>query len=182
MSKLSLYFMDEEALIDLPKNFQSLKQQISQYFKFTENIINSLNLCYNNSDSSILSIKNEKDFDTFLKKNINNLYLDISQDFDIYEQYLMAKEPNEDKNDLKKLNELILKDEEYEKLSQNKFKKEEEELKEINRLMEELTSRKIELIKYIKKNKDIFEKEHKKIKDEIVELQIKLGIPTKYEE
>ncbi len=182
MSKLSLYFMDEEALIDLPKNFQNLKQQISQYFKFTENIINSLNLCYNNSDSSILSIKNEKDFDTFLKKNINNLYLDISQDFDIYEQYLMAKEPNEDKNDLKKLNELILKDEEYEKLSQNKFKKEEEELKEINRLMEELTSRKIELIKYIKKNKDIFEKEHKKIKDEIVELQIKLGIPTKYEE
>ena len=182
MSKLSLYFMDEEALIDLPKNFQNLKQQISQYFKFTENIINSLNLCYNNSDSSILSIKNEKDFDTFLKKNINNLYLDISQDLDIYEQYLMAKEPNEDKNDLKKLNELILKDEEYEKLSQNKFKKEEEELKEINRLMEELTSRKIELIKYIKKNKDIFEKEHKKIKDEIVELQIKLGIPTKYEE
>ena len=47
--------------------------------------------------------------------------------------------------------------------------------------MEELTSRKIELIKYIKKNKDSFEKEHKKIKDEIVELQIKLGLPTKYE-
>jgi len=75
----------------------------------------------------------------------------------------------------------LSKDEEYKKLSQTKFKKEEEELKEINKLMEELTSRKIELIKYIKKNKDSFEKEHKKIKDEIVELQIKLGLPTKYE-
>ena len=182
MSKLSLYFMDEEALIDFPKNFQSLKKQISLFFKITENNINSLNICYNNSDSSILSIKNEQDFDIFLKKNITNLYLDISQNFDTYEQYLIAKEKNGDKNDLQKLNELILKDEEYEKLSQTKFKKEEEELKEINRLMEELTSRKIELIKYIKKNKEIFEKEHRAIRDEIVELQIKIGIPTKYEE
>ena len=181
MSKLSLYFMDEVALIDFPKDFQSLKKQISLYFKITENIINSVNLSYNNSDSSILSIKNDKDFAVFLKKNITNLYLDISQNYDIYEQYLMEKEQNEDKGDLKKLNELILKDEEYEKLSQTKFKKEEEELKEINKLMEELTSRKIELIKYIKKNKDSFEKEHKKIKDEIVELQIKIGLPTKYE-
>ena len=181
MSKLSLYFMDEVALIDFPKDFQSLKKQISLYFKITENIINSINLCYNNSDSIILSIKNEQDFSAFHKKNITNLYLDINQNYDIYEQYLMEKEQNGDKSDLKKLNELISKDEEYEKLSQTKFKKEEEELKEINKLMEELTSRKIELIKYIKKNKDSFEKEHKKIKDEIVELQIKLGMPTKYE-
>ena len=177
MSKLSLYFMDEETFIDFPKDLQSLKKQISLYFKITENIINSINLCYNNSDSSILSIKNEQDFVIFLKKNISNLYLDISQNYDIYEQYLLSKEQNGDKSDLKKLNELISKDEEYKKLSQTKFKKEEEELKEINRLMEELTSRKIELIKYIKN----FEKEHKKIKDEIVELQIKLGLPTKYE-
>ena len=181
MSKLSLYFMDEEILIDFPKDLQSLKKQISLYFKITENIINSINLCYNNSDSSILSIKNEQDFAIFLKKNISNLYLDISQNYDIYEQYLLLKDQNGDKSDLKKLNELISKDEEYKKLSQTKFKKEEEELKEINKLMEDLTSRKIELIKYIKKNKDSFEKEHKKIKDEIVELQIKLGLPTKYE-
>ena len=181
MNKLSLYFMDEEVDIDFPKDLQSLKKQISLYFKITENIINSINLCYNNSDSIILSIKNEKDFSAFHKKNITNLYLDINQNYDIYEQYLMAKEYNGDKSDLEKLNELISKDEEYEKLSQTKFKKEEEELKEINKLMEELTSRKIELIKYIKKNKDSFEKEHKKVKDEIVELQIKLGMPTKYE-
>ena len=181
MSKLLLYFMDEEILIDFPKDLQCLKKQISLYFKITENNINSINLCYNNSDSSILSIKNEQDFAIFLKKNISNLYLDISQNYDIYEQYLLSKDQNEDKKDLKKLNELISKDEEYKKLSQTKFKKEEEELKEINKLMEELTSRKIELIKYIKKNKDSFEKEHKKIKDEIVELQIKLGLPTKYE-
>ena len=115
MSKLLLYFMDEEILIDFPKDLQCLKKQISLYFKITENNINSINLCYNNSDSSILSIKNEQDFAIFLKKNISNLYLDISQNYDIYEQYLLSKDQNEDKNDLKKLNELISKDEEYKK-------------------------------------------------------------------
>jgi len=99
--------MDEEILIDFPKDLQCLKKQISLYFKITENIINSINLCYNNSDSSILSIKTEQDFAIFLKKNISNLYLDISQNYDIYEQYLLSKDQNGDKSDLKKLNELI---------------------------------------------------------------------------
>ena len=35
---------------------------------------------------------------------------------------------------------------------------------------------------YRSKDKESFEKERKKIKEEIVELQIKIGIPTKYEE
>ena len=179
MNKLSLYFLDEELNIDFPKNLQNLKNQISQNFKLTDALINSIDLCYNNSDSKILSIKNDEDFTSFLKKNIYNLYLDIGPNFDIYEEYLKEKEGNEDANDLKRLNELLLKDEEYTKISPTKFKKEEDEIKEINKLMEELRSRKTILENNIKKNKENFEKEHKKIKDEIVELQIKMGLPTK---
>ena len=181
MNKLSLYFLDEELYIDFPKNFKNLKEQISLYFKLTDAIINCINLCYNNSDSKILSIKNEEDFTSFIKKNISNLYLDIGPNYDIYEEYLKEK-GNGDTNDLKRLNELILKDEEYTKISPTKFKKEEDEIKEINKLMEELRSRKAVLENNIKKNKESFEKEHKKIKEEIVELQIKMGLPTKYEE
>jgi regulator of sigma D len=142
MNKLSLYFLDEELFIDFPKNLQNLKEQISLYFKLTDALINCINLCYNNSDSKIFSIKNEEDFTSFLKKNICNLYLDIGPNFDIYEEYLKEKEGNGDTNDLKRLNELILKDEEYTKISPTKFKKEEDEIKEINKLMEELRSRK----------------------------------------
>ena len=182
MNKLSLYFLDEELNIDFPSNYQNLKKQISLYFKLTDALINCINLCYNNSDSKVLSIKNEEDFTSFLKKNICNLYLDIGPNFDIYEEYLKEKEENGDTNDLKRLNELLLKDEEYTKLSPNKFKKEEDEIKEINKLMEELRSRKAILENNIKKNKESFENEHKKIKEEIVELQIKMGLPTKYEQ
>ena len=181
MNKLSLYFLDEELYIDFPKNYKNLKEQISLYFKLTDAIINCINLSYNNSDSKVLSIKNEEDFTSFIKKNICNLYLDIGPNYDIYEEYLKEK-GNGDTNDLKRLNELILKDEEYTKISPTKFKKEEDEIKEINKLMEELRSRKAVLENNIKKNKESFEKEHKKIKEEIVELQIKMGLPTKYEE
>ena len=181
MNKLSLYFLDEELYIDFPKNFKNLKEQISLYFKLTDAIINCINLCYNNSDSKVLSIKNEEDFTSFIKKNIYNLYLDVGPNYDIYEEYLKEK-GNGDTNDLKRLNELILKDEEYTKISPTKFKKEEDEIKEINKIMEELRSRKAVLENNIKKNKESFEKEHKKIKEEIVELQIKMGLPTKYEE
>ena len=183
MNKLTLYFFDEEALIDFPKDFQKLKKLISIYFSLSEKSVNDLNLCYNNTDSTILNIKNEEEFKSFLSKNISNLYLDIDQKYEIYEEYLSAKEnQSADKRDLKKLNELMLKDEEYSKISLIKFKKEEDEINEINKLMEELRERKIQLVKYIKKNKEEFEKEHKKIKEELSELQIKMGIPCKYEQ
>ena len=181
MNKLGLYFFDEEAFIDFPKNLQNLKKLISIYFMLSEKSIDEINLCYNNSDSSVLSIKNEEDFNSFLKKNISNLYLDVGQNTDIYEEYLEGKEGNSEKKDIKRMNELLSKDEEYTKNYKNKFKKEEEEIIEINKLIEELRQRKIEIVKYINKNKEIYEKEHKQIKDELTELQIKLGIPPKYE-
>ena len=181
MNKLTLYFIDEEEFIDFPKDLKSLRKLISIYFLLSEKSANDIRLLYNNTDSNVLSIENEEDFKSFLKKNINNLYLDLGGNMDIYEEYLEAKQSNAEKKNLKRINELLLKDEEYSKLSETKFKKEEDEIQEINKLLEELRARKIELIKYIKKNKDIYEKEHKKIRDELSELQIKMGLPCKYE-
>ena len=181
MNKLGLYFFDEETFIDFPENLQSLKKLISIYFMLSEKSINEINLCYNNSDSSILSIQNEEDFNSFLKKNISNLYLDVGENNEIYEEYLEGKEGNTEKKDIKRLNELLSKDEEYTTNYKNKFKKEEDEIIEINKLIEELRQRKIQLVKYINKNKEAYEKEHKQIKDELTELQIKLGITPKYE-
>lgn len=180
MNKLTLYFFDEEAIIDFPKDLQGLKKSILIYFLLSEKSINDIHLCYNNTDSSVLSIENEKDFKTFLQKNINNLYLDVGDHNELYEEYLEAKENNGEKKEIKRINELLKKDEEYTKLLDTKFKKEEEEIKEINQLMEELRMRKIELVKYIKKAKEGFEKEHQKIKDELTDLQTKMGMPSKY--
>ena len=61
--------MDEEAIIDFPKDFQSLKKQISLYFKITENIINSIILWYNNSFLSSAPAS----FNCFSKESLSTL-------------------------------------------------------------------------------------------------------------
>ena len=179
MNKLALYFFDEEAFIDYPNSLNNLKKLISIYFFLNKETINNINICYNNNDSTLLSIENEEDYKSFKNKNITNLY--IIADNEVYEEFLEEKENNTEKKDIKKLNELLVKDEEYSKIYKSKFKKEEDEILEINKLIEELRKRKIELVKYINKHKEIYEKEHEKIREELTDLQIKIGITPKYE-
>ena len=176
MDRIILYFFSEEANIDIPKTFQSLKEIISSNFFIDENNIKKINICYNNVDSKLLSINNESDYKSFLKKGIKNIYLDAGQNNEIYEEYLSQKEKKDESGDIKRLNILMKKDEEYNKLYETKFKKEEKELIEINELIENLNSIKAEIIKHINKNKKVLEKEHQKIKNEMSELKQKLGI------
>ena len=176
MDRIILYFFSEEANIDIPKTFQSLQEIISSNFFIDENNLKKINICYNNIDSKLLSINNESDYKSFLKKGIKNIYLDAGQNNEIYEEYLSQKEKKDESEDIKRLNILIKKDEEYNKLYETKFKKEEKELQEINELIENLNSIKAEIIKHINKNKKVLEKEHQKIKNEMSELKQKLNI------
>ena len=171
-----LYFFSEETYIDIPKTFQSLRQIISTNFFINEKDIKKINICYNNLDSKLLSINNESDYKSFLKKNINNIYLDAGQNNEIYEEYLLQKEKNKESEDIKRLDILIKKDEEYKKLYETKFQNEENELKKINKLIENLNTTKAGIIKHINKNKKLLQNEHQKIKNELSALKIKLGI------
>ena len=176
MDKLNLYFFSEEAFIDSPKTFQSLMQIISSTFFINENDFKKINICYNNIDSKLLSINDENDYKSFLKKNINNIYLDAGQNYEIYEEYLSQKEKINENEDIKRLNLLIKKDEEYKKLYETKFIKEQNELNEINQLIESLNLAKADIIRSINKNKKLLENEHQKIKSELSELKLKLGM------
>ena len=176
MDRLILYFFSEEANIVIPKTFQSLQEIITSNFFINENNLKKINICYNNIDSKLLSINNESDYKSFLKKGIKNIYLDAGQNNEIYEEYLSQKEKKGESEEIKRLNILMKKDEEYNKLIETKFKKEEKELKEINKLIENLNAIKAEIIKHINKNKKVLENEHQKIKNEISELKQKLGI------
>ena len=176
MDKLNLYFFSEEAFIDSPKTFQSLMQLISSTFFINENDFKKINICYNNIDSKLLSINDENDYKSFLKKNINNIYLDAGQNYEIYEEYLSQKEKINENEDIKRLNLLIKKDEEYKKLYETKFIKEQKELNEINQLIESLNLAKADIIRSINKNKKLLENEHQKIKSELSELKLKLGM------
>ena len=176
MEKLNFYFFSEEAFIDSPKTFQSLMQLISSTFFINENDFKKINIYYNNIYSKLLSINDENDYKSFLKKNINNIYLDAGQNYEIYEEYLSQKEKINENEDIKRLNLLIKKDEEYKKLYETKFIKEQNELNEINQLIESLNLAKADIIRSINKNKKLLENEHQKIKSELSELKLKLGM------
>ena len=175
MDKLALYFFAEEQYIDFPNSLKSLQDLISKLFLLTKNNINKINICYNNLDSSILSIKNEKDYKSFLKKSINNIYLDAGQNYEIYEEFISQKEKKEENEDVKRFNELLKKEQETKKFYESEIKNGESELNDINKLLEDLNARKISIVNSINEAKKKYEKEKKKISDELSDLKQKLG-------
>ena len=175
MDKLALYFFAEEQYVDFPNSLKSLQDLISKLFLLTKNNINKINICYNNLDSSILSIKNEKDYKSFLKKSINNIYLDAGQNYEIYEEFISQKEKKEDNEDIKRYNELLQKEQETKKFYESEIKNGESELNDINKLLEDLNARKISIVNSINEAKKKYEKEKKKISDELSDLKQKLG-------
>ena len=175
MDKLALYFFAEEQYVDFPNSLKSLQDLISKLFLLTKNNINKINICYNNLDSSILSIKNEKDYKSFLKKSINNIYLDAGQNYEIYEEFISQKEKKEENEDVKRFNELLKKEQETKKFYESEIKNGESELNDINKLLEDLNARKISIVNSINEAKKKYEKEKKKISDELSDLKQKLG-------
>ena len=123
----------------------------------------------------MLLIKNEKDYKSFLKKKINNIYLDAGQNFEIYEDFISRKEKQEDNEDIKRFNELLKKEEEIKKFYESEIKDGENQLNDINKLLKDLQARKISIIKSINDNKKKLEKEQQKINEELSELKQKLG-------
>ena len=175
MDKLALYFFAEEEYIDFPKTLLSLQELIIKLFFLTKNNLNKINICYNNIDSTLISIKNEKDYKSFLKKNINNIYLDVGQNYEIYEEFITKKEKKEDNEDIKRYNELKKKKEEIKKFYESEIKDGENQLNYINKLLKDLEARKISIDNSINENKKKLEKEQQKINDELSVLKQKLG-------
>ena len=175
MDKLALYFFAEEQYIDFPNSLKSLQDLISKLFLLTKNNINKINICYNNIDSTLLSIKNEKDYKSFLKKSINNIYLDAGQNYEIYEEFISQKEKKEENEDVKRFNELLKKEQETKKFYESEIKNGESELNDINKLLEVLNARKISIVNSINEATKKYEKEKKKISDELSDLKQKLG-------
>ncbi len=179
MSRTTLYFFDQETLIDLPGDFEIFKKMLPSFYFLPANSFKDIKIVYNDTDSSVLSIENEKDFKDFLKKNIKNLYLDTQGDFELYEQYLEARDNMRgESKEMKRLNELLIKDEECTQSMCTKYKEEEIEIENLKKLIKEFEMRKNELEAIVKKGKDHLKKEQETIRKELTELQKKMGLAT----
>ena len=174
MSRATLYFFDQEELIDLPGDYGIFKKMIPAFFYLTENSFKNVKILYNNTDSTVLSIENEKDFKSFLQKKIKNLYLDAQGDNELYEKYLEAKDYyNGENKEIKRINELQKKDEELTQLYNTKFKDQENEIENMKKLIKDLESRKTEMEEIVRKGKEQLKKEQEIVRKELNKLKKK---------
>ena len=175
MSKISLDFYGEEVFIKSPSTLLDLQDQISELFLLSKEDSKELILTYNDINEKTFKSKTEEDYKIFLDKKRPKIIIDVSQSSRIYKKEL--KEQEEIDESKKKLNQLIKLEDEMEK--PNKY--EQEEIRELNGLINKYGCMAHALIKNIHSMHNVKSNKQQKIREEICQLQKKLGLPEKYE-
>ena len=176
MSKLTLNFFDEEIMVDFPKNLKELRKKIADKFLFSQQDADETLINYINAKNEKVSIKSEKDFTIFQSTKINKVFLDISQDSEIYKESKNELECEKSKNQ-KELTELLVL---YNKNKNEKQKEDEDrkkieegyltQIKHLQKLHKKFVAEKVKIDAK-------FDKERKSMEKKIFDLQKKLNLP-----
>lgn len=151
MEKLSLNFFGEEALVNIPKTLDNLRQKISEQFLLTAQDTAELLLGYA-KDAKQKFIQTEEDFVNFIKDKVNKIEIDISPNSRIYKESLNKIQEEKKKEDKKK----VKKD----KIKKEKKPKEDKK-KEVKKPKED--KKKEEKIKFLEKVKNTINKVSDKV-------------------
>ena len=171
MKRIILDFFGEEISIPIPKNLKSLRNEISEKFFFSSSDAQELVLYYKQKYENTY-IKNEEDYKIFLEEINKILFLDISQNSQLYKKNVEELKSKEIKE---QLNKLYKKNNELNDIINKKFEKELNEIKEIKKEIKKLKLK----IKNIKEHlnsesQKILEKKKENNK-KIIELEKSLG-------
>ena len=172
--KLNLDLFGEIISIDQPTNLFYLKQKISESYALKKSDVDELVLSYNKESKSIY-IENEDDYKAFLNSKITEIHIDIAPiNFEDRENLQILNE--EKTKDEKKFNELLKQNEDYKKLLSTKFISQKQKIIEINKQIQELFSKRKNLIQYIRNEKAKILKMKKNNDRTIADLGKKIGI------
>jgi hypothetical protein len=172
--KLTLNLFGEIVKIDQPLNLFHLKQKISESYVLKKSDVDEFVLSYNKEDK-LIYIENEDDYKAFLDSKIKEIHIDITPiNLESREnlQILNGDKANEEK----KFNELLKQNEDYKKLLSTKFISEKQKIIEINKQIQELFSKRKNLIQYIKSEKAKILKMKKNNDRTIIDLGKKIGL------
>lgn len=95
MKKLSLNFFGEVAEINTPPSFPALLAEIVTKFSFAPSDVSEFLLYYNTEDAQRKLIKTNADFVCFLKENIPNIIIDITDQSRLYKAQMKEIETKE---------------------------------------------------------------------------------------
>ena len=170
MKNIILDFFGEQISIPISKDLSSIRLNISEKFLMTISDANEIILYYQKENKNIF-IENENDYKIFLKENINKIFLDISQNSQIYKKNYeeLTKEVMNNK-----LEKLYKKRDELNNIYNTKFKKEEKEILQIKKEIKKLKIKLKNIKIYINNEKQKIEEEQEQNEKNIAELEIRL--------
>ena len=175
MKNLSLNFYGERLSIKFPKDFISLKKEISEKYQISLSDIFEMDISYI-KDKAKKIIKTEDDFKMFLQSGISTIFLDINESSKLFQIGLLTlqKKAIDDLNILERLKM---------KLKENKLKQEkehEEKKKKIDNLKDKikmLEKKKLEYVKSLKKIEKTQRCQEKDLISKITKLSKEKGVP-----
>ena len=164
MKNLSLNFYGEQTFIKCPKDFVSLKKEISQIYQISLSDVSEINISYTKNDEKKV-IKSEVDFKTFLHSRILKLTLEIDESSTLFQKSLLDLQ-KKSKDDLTQLQLLKKKKEENKKMQTQLNEETKKKIEDLNNKIKEIGQRKLDYVKSIKKNDERPKKQRKRAKGE----------------
>ena len=149
MKNLSLNFYGEQTFIKCPKDFVSLKKEISQIYQISLSDVSEINISYTKNDEKKV-IKSEVDFKTFLHSRILKLTLEIDESSTLFQKSLLDLQ-KKSKDDLTQLQLLKKKKEENKKMQTQLNEETKKKIEDLNNKIKEIGQRKLDYVKSIKK-------------------------------
>lgn len=167
MEEFTLDFYGETVKIQKPKELSLLRIQISEQFHFCDEEAIAILIYYFKNDSKQYII-NDEDYSNFLKFNLSILYLDIDKNSKLYmDTKTKLEEESFELGKLKKNREEIV------KLEEQYLKSYEEKLNNINKQIDILLAKKLDLVT-LKNNKiNDFKSQLERIDKKINEINVK---------
>jgi len=170
MEEFTLDFFGEKASIKKPTDLSFLRDQIIKKYNFNEKVIEDI-IIYYLKECKKEYIKNDEDISNFLKENIFLIYLDVDKNSKLYLDYKskIEKENTEidENSDLEKL---IVRKIEIEKSEEEYLKSYQEKLTNLNRQLDILQAKKLDLVMTKKKRINEYEAQKEKIDKKINDL------------
>ena len=171
MKRITLDFFGEEISIPIQKNLQFIRNEISERFFFTNSDAQELVLYYKRKNENKY-IKNEEDYKLFLEEEGKIIFLDISQNSQLYQKNVEELKNKEIKD---QLNKLYKENNKLNDIINKKFEKELEEIKKKKKEIKKLKKKIKKIREYINNESQKITETKKENNKKIIDLEKMLG-------
>ena len=175
MKNLSLNFYGEKLSIKFPKDFISLKKEISEKYQISLSDIFEMDISYI-KDYVKKIIKTEDDFKIFLQSGIPNISLDINESSKLFQSGLLNLQKKA-KDDLNNLERLKLKKKESKQKQEKEFEERKKKINDLKDQIKKLEKKKQEYVKSLKEVDKTQRDQEKELISKITKLSKKTGAP-----